>query len=123
MGHVSINRRIPNAAIERLNRVRDDLPPGTLLIIFPEGTRKNHDGLGRFKRVAFIMAKNLNMPILPITLIGTDEIVPAVGIDLFPGKAVIHIHPPMKWVMPASKNLKRKRTALLKACSCEQNNQ
>ena len=95
MGHVSINRSIPNAAIERLNRVRDDLRPGTSLIIFPEGTRKNHEGFGRFKRVTFMMAKNLNMPILPITLI---------GIDLFPGKAVIHIHPPMKWVMPASKN-------------------
>lgn len=95
MGHVFINRRNPNAAIDRLNRVKDDLPPGTSLIIFPEGTRKNHGGLGLFKRGAFMMAKNLNMPILPITLVGTDKIVPAGSLDLFPGKAYMHIHPPI----------------------------
>lgn len=96
MGHIFIDRKNPNAAIEKLNSAKDELPPGTSIIIFPEGTRKNGGGLGRFKRGAFMMAKNLNMPILPITLVGTDKIVPAGSVDLFPGKAVMHIHPPIE---------------------------
>ena len=95
MGHIYINRRNPNAAIERLNRAKDDLPPGTSIMIFPEGTRKNQDSLGPFKGGAFMMAKNLNMPILPVTLVGTDKIVPAGSIDLFPGRAAMHIHRPI----------------------------
>ena len=96
LGHVFINRRNPNAAIESLKRIKDDLPPGTSLMIFPEGTRKNQGGLGNFKKGAFMMARDLNLPILPITLIGTDKILPPGSIDLFPGKAIIYIHPPIE---------------------------
>lgn len=95
MGHVFINRRNPNAAIERLKRIKDELPPGTSLVIFPEGTRKNEGGLGNFKKGAFMMAKDLGLPVLPITITGTDKILPPGSIDLFPGKAFIHIHPPI----------------------------
>ncbi len=95
MGHVFINRRNPNAAIERLKRIKNELPPGTSLVIFPEGTRKNEGGLGNFKKGAFMMAKDLGLPILPITIAGTDKILPPGSIDLFPGKAFIHIHPPI----------------------------
>ncbi len=93
LGHVFINRRNPNAAIDKLKRIKDDLPPGTSMMIFPEGTRKNQGGLGNFKKGAFMMAKDLNLPILPITLVGTDKILPPGSIDLFPGKALIQIHP------------------------------
>ncbi len=95
LGHVFINRRNPNASIEKLKRIKHDLPPGTSLMIFPEGTRKNQGGLGDFKKGAFMMAKDLNLPILPITLVGTDKILPPGSIDLFPGKACIRIHAPI----------------------------
>lgn len=95
LGHVFINRRNPTAAIERLNQIKDELQPGASPIIFPEGTRRNAGSLGQFKRGAFIMAKNLNLPILPVTLVGTDKIVPPGSLDLFPGKASIHVHPPI----------------------------
>ena len=41
------------------------------------------------------MARDLNLPILPITINGTSKILPTNTIDLFPGNAHMIIHPPV----------------------------
>jgi 1-acyl-sn-glycerol-3-phosphate acyltransferase len=42
---------------------------------------------------AFHMARDLDVPILPVTLRGTDEILTPDGMDLHPGTARMIIHP------------------------------
>lgn len=41
------------------------------------------------------MALDLKLPILPITITGTKEILPTNTVDLFPGKALMTIHEPI----------------------------
>jgi len=41
------------------------------------------------------MAIDLKLPILPITIIGTKEILPSNTTDLFPGKVLMMIHKPI----------------------------
>ena len=41
------------------------------------------------------MALDLDLPILPVTIIGTKEILPNKTIDLFPGKVLMRIHEPI----------------------------
>jgi 1-acyl-sn-glycerol-3-phosphate acyltransferase len=51
--------------------------------------------MGEFKKGAFVMALDLGIPILPITITGTEKILPPGTIDLMPGRAVMKIHPPI----------------------------
>lgn len=59
------------------------LHEGSSVYIFPEGTR-SHDGkLKEFKLGAFILAKKLNLPILPIVIEGSRFALPKYTIDYF----------------------------------------
>ena len=49
-------------------------------MIFPEGTRINGTGLGFFRRGAFALAVDANVPILPVLIDGTGEILPKHGL-------------------------------------------
>ena len=49
---------------------------GVCVVIFPEGTRTLTGEVGRFKRGAFSIATDLNLPIVPISLSGCYEVMP-----------------------------------------------
>ncbi len=55
------------------------------MVFFPEGTRSMDGRLQPFKKGAFRMATDLGLPVLPVTLAGTREILPAKSLQLFPG--------------------------------------
>ncbi len=48
-----------------------------------------------FMSGAFRMATALKLPILPITIVGTGDLVPPGTMDLMPGKAKLIIHEPI----------------------------
>lgn len=95
LGHIFIDRANREAAIETLEAFRSSLAPGTSVLFFPEGTRSRDGELHAFKMGAFHMARDLGLPILPVTIRGTEAILPPDGIDLHPGRAEIIIHPPI----------------------------
>jgi len=95
VGHIFLDRSHKRMALETLNKTREKLVNGTSLAFFPEGTRNNDGQLLQFKRGAFKMAFDLSLPILPVTIRGTGNILPPGTIDLFPGKAELYIHPPI----------------------------
>ncbi|MFH0943986.1 MAG: glycosyltransferase [Planctomycetota bacterium] len=49
---------------------------GFSLLVFPEGTRTRTGKMGRFHNGAFAIARSLNVPVLPICLVNTREVVP-----------------------------------------------
>jgi 1-acyl-sn-glycerol-3-phosphate acyltransferase len=65
------------------------------VVFFPEGTRSRTHELLPFKKGAFRFAFDLNLPILPVTIHGTRNIMPPGTLDVRPGKAEIRIHPPI----------------------------
>ena len=74
LGHVFIKRGSAAAAHESLMLVERTLQDGICTVIFPEGTR-THDGqVGPFKKGAFRIALDLNLPIIPISLSGCYEV-------------------------------------------------
>ncbi len=95
VGHIFIDRSNSRLAIESLNHARKMLVQGTSVVIFPEGTRSKSGIPGNFKKGAFKMAFDLGLPILPITIVGTRDILPTGTIDLRPGKAEMIIHKPI----------------------------
>jgi 1-acyl-sn-glycerol-3-phosphate acyltransferase len=73
-GYVSVERGKYISAIRSLNNVKRVLEEGKSVWIFPEGTRTPDDKLGRFKKGAFLLAKETGKPILPVILVNTDKI-------------------------------------------------
>ena len=91
-GHIFINREDPEQAIATLNEARNRLVDGTSVLFFPEGTRSRNGQLKPFKKGAFKMAQDLQLPVLPITITGTRDILPAGSLSLHPGTVSVTIH-------------------------------
>ena len=95
LGHVYIDRSNSQRAQASINAAKKQLVGGTSILFFPEGTRSLDGRLLPFKRGAFKLAKELQLPILPVTIIGSHDILPAKTLNLFPGSMDIIIHPPI----------------------------
>ena len=95
LGHIFIDRSNHQAALATLESAKAKIVDGTSVIFFPEGTRSRDGKLKRFKKGAFRMALDLDLPILPITVTGTRDVLPAGTSDLLPGSAKLIIHPPV----------------------------
>jgi 1-acyl-sn-glycerol-3-phosphate acyltransferase len=93
-GFIAINRTDRRSAIKSLNVARDVLADGTHVWIAPEGTRSRDGRLLPFKKGAFYLALEAALPILPLTLRGTRDALPAKGLRSTPGAQVTAtIHP------------------------------
>jgi 1-acyl-sn-glycerol-3-phosphate acyltransferase len=103
-GYISINRSRLRSAIGSLDQAAEKMQNGVSVIIFPEGTRSLDGNLRSFKKGGFVMAVNSGIPVLPIALHGTWEIMSKTGFHIQPGHAVLEILPPIITSPPGSKN-------------------
>lgn len=92
LGHIYIDRSDHQAAIASINAAKEKITNGTSVIFFPEGTRSDDGRLRRFKKGAFRFAIDTGLPVLPVTVDGTCEVLPARRYDLRPGRARLVIH-------------------------------
>lgn len=95
-GHIFVERRNPKQAAQAITDALARLGDGIGILFFPEGTRSPDGRLLPFKRGAFRTAIDQQLPLLPVTLIGTRDILPARTLRLFPGNARMVIHPPLE---------------------------
>jgi 1-acyl-sn-glycerol-3-phosphate acyltransferase len=95
LGHIFIDRSNHHAAISSINEARQRFTGGTSVLFFPEGTRSDDGRLRRFKKGAFRFAVDTSLPILPVTVTGTNNVLPARRYDLRPGPAELIIHEPV----------------------------
>ncbi len=95
VGHIAIDRSDREAAIASLERADDLLREGRTIIMFPEGTRSPTGELGRFKKGAFVMAIKSQVPILPVGIHGTRQIMKKGDWRMFPGTATIVVGNPI----------------------------
>ena len=66
----------PKKMKETHDRARQVLQGGVSLVVFPEGARSWDGRLRKFKRGAFQLADELQLPLLPITINGSFEVLP-----------------------------------------------
>lgn len=93
MGHIIIDRSNTDSALNSINSARSRIVNGISVVFFPEGTRSRNGDLKEFKKGAFRFALQMGLPILPVAIHGTKDILPSDGIDLMPGQAIIEILP------------------------------
>ena len=79
-GYITIDRGNEESKVEMLEKSLGCLKRGISIMLFPEGTRSPDREIGFFKRGAFQLALQANVPILPILIDGTGGILPKHGL-------------------------------------------
>lgn len=75
-GHIFIQRGASKQALKSLEEAKSRLVNGVSVVIFPEGTRSASGEVGPFKRGAFQIAFDVNLPVVPISLSGLHDVLP-----------------------------------------------
>ncbi|MEQ9063577.1 MAG: lysophospholipid acyltransferase family protein [Vicingaceae bacterium] len=105
VGHIIVDRSDRAAAIQAIEKAKKNIVNGTSVMFFPEGTRSKDGAIGVFKKGAFVLALQLGLPILPITINGTRKILPSGSLDLLPGRAEAIVHPAVDTSVYTEKNM------------------
>lgn len=116
VGHIFVDRTNPEAARQAIYEALERIGDGVGILFFPEGTRSLDGRLKPFKNGAFRLAAEQLLPVLPLTLLGTREILPPGTLRVRPGRARIVIHPPIDVSGKTSRALAEEaRTAIASA--------
>lgn len=113
VGHIFVDRSNPEAARRSINEALERIGNGVGILFFPEGTRSLDGRLKPFKKGAFRLAQEQQLPVLPLTLLGTREILPPQTLRVRPGRARIVIHPPIDPQGKDSRDLALEARALI----------
>lgn len=73
---IFVDKRGPKKVKETYEKARKTLKNGMSLVVFPEGARTFSGHMGVFKRGAFMLADELQMPVVPVTINGSFDIMP-----------------------------------------------
>lgn len=74
--HIFVDKSGPKAIQRTYANAREILKGGTSVVIFPEGARTFTGHMGIFRRGAFQLADELQLPVVPITLNGPFDVFP-----------------------------------------------
>jgi 1-acyl-sn-glycerol-3-phosphate acyltransferase len=75
-GHVSIEREHKAQALDAYRRAADTVRSGISAVVFPEGTRSRTGELLPFKNAPFGLAIAAGVPLIPLHISGTFDILP-----------------------------------------------
>lgn len=75
-GHIFVDKSGPKAIHKTYEQGRQVLRHGVSLVVFPEGARTFTGHMAKFRRGAFQLADELGLPIVPITIDGSFDVLP-----------------------------------------------
>lgn len=94
-GHVFVDQSNLKSMKATIAKAEAQLGNGVSVAIFPEGSRTNTGKMDRFRRGAFIIAKEMGLPIVPLTVNGPFDIMKIHTYILNPGRLELIIHDPI----------------------------
>ena len=73
---IFVDKRGPKKIKATYDKARETLKGGMSVTVFPEGSRTYTGHMGEFKRGAFALADELQLPVVPLTINGSFNIMP-----------------------------------------------
>ena len=111
---IFVDKRGPRKVKETYDKARATLRGGMSLVVFPEGARSFTGHMGKFRRGAFMLADELQLPICPITINGSFNVMPRTRdmkwVIWHPLSLTIH-----KPIMPKGKGVEYEKEAMREA--------
>ena len=95
VGMVEIQRENRKAAFGAYDVAAEKIRSGNSVVVFPEGTRGRAYPLRPFKKGPFVLAIAAGVPIVPIIVHGTIEIMPKGSLWVHPGTIDVHLLEPV----------------------------
>jgi len=111
--HIYVDHSGPGAVRRSMTQAGEILNEGMSLVVFPEGSRTRDGQLHAFKRGAFVLADKLRLPVVPITINGSYDVMPRWRDFHFvlwhPLRLTIHapIYPPTDSTITSDDNIAR----------------
>jgi 1-acyl-sn-glycerol-3-phosphate acyltransferase len=93
---IPVDRKNREAARLAIDQAAEQLKQGDSFLIFPEGTRSRDGTLGPFKSGGFVMSILSGVPVIPMTLRGTQRIQSKGSWKLNSGEIEVIVHDPMR---------------------------
>ena len=92
--HIFVDKSGPSKIRKTYDTARETLKEGMSVVVFPEGARSFTGHMGVFRRGAFMLADELQLPVVPLTINGSFDVKPRMK-DLYwvfwhPLKLTIH---------------------------------
>ena len=75
-GHIFVDKSGPKAIHKTYEQGRQVLKNGVSLVVFPEGARTFTGHMAKFRRGAFQLADELQLPVVPVTIDGSFDVLP-----------------------------------------------
>ncbi len=94
-GFIGIDRSDREKAIRSLEDAACRIRNGTSLLIYAEGTRSQDGKLLPFKKGGFVLALQAGVPVIPITIRGSREVLPKGSLRIRPGTIRVAVGDPI----------------------------
>lgn len=94
-GYIPVERDDRKKAYEAFNKTLEKIKCGSSVIIFPEGTRSEDGEIGPFKKGSNLIASRSKSPMVPVTIIGSRDIIKKGSASIIPGPIQVVISPPV----------------------------
>ena len=94
-GFIFVDKSSPRKIYETIKNAERVLQGGTSMVVFPEGARTFSGHMREFKKGAFQMADQLQLPVVPMTIDGSFDILPRTSKLLHWHRMKLTIHKPI----------------------------
>ena len=92
-GYIPVKREDRKKSYHAFLQTIEKVKEGNSIIIFPEGTRSEDGTIGPFKKGSNLIARRSNSPMVPVTIIGSSNIIKKGSAVIHPGKVQIILSP------------------------------
>lgn len=95
-GYISLDREGTRQTAEAMNKAARNIRDGMSVVIFPEGSRSPDGFIQPFRKGGFTLAIKAGVPIVPLAISGTRDIMAKESWAVHPGRIQILIDPPIE---------------------------
>lgn len=103
--HIIIDYSHPRKTLKNIERAAQMLKGGTNILVFPEGARSLDGRIQDFKKGGFTLAIKSEVPIIPISISGSKDVLPRGGWRIQPGRIKVVVERPIETEGYTRKNL------------------
>jgi len=95
-GYIFIDREGTRETVKAMNNAAEKIREGMSVVIFPEGSRSPDGSIQPFKKGGFTLAIKSKVPIVPIAIKGSGEIIRKGTLRVYPGSITIRVDRPVE---------------------------